>query len=339
MVRPSSSAAAAASSFVEDATATATATATADSSGAAPVDISTSPTDYRQTVRASWRIFARPDKFLGDQQRPYNATLSYELYLAGGGNSPGNNAGATPTTPHAPGSHAEQAYDAILLGGQPRYKLQPPPWEVWDKHAIFEWSRERFPELPLNLRWSKERMVTTVEAYLDTPQVALGIRARRMKHYPPETCEREHCSVNFNFDLNEHDAWINIDTIPAGLGWSSGDGFGGGGGGGAHNLNHHAGMDNPHVTWTEGTAYAGQRSGAPYNPFDGFAPADVAGTGYPGSAPPPDPTRTAGGTGRTRGDGGETAWTWIAETVPGYPLAATHISRTCARGGSAVSRG
>jgi hypothetical protein len=28
--------------------------------------------------------------------------------------------------------------------------------------AYFEWSRENFPEMPLNLRWSKHRMVATV---------------------------------------------------------------------------------------------------------------------------------------------------------------------------------
>ena len=253
--------------------------------------------------------FRAPGKFLGDQlQNAYNATLSYELYLAGGGD-PAANAGATPTTPHDPGSDAEQAPDAILIGGRPRYRLQAPPWEVWDKHAIFEWSREHFPELPLNLRWSKERMVTTVEAYLDTPQVVLGIRARRMKHYPPERCDREHCSVNFNFDLNENDAWVNLATIPAGFGWST---------------DHHAGGDNPHVAWAEGAAYAGQKPGAPYNPFDTLSPDEVSssspsfsgggagasGSGYPGSYSPPDPRATAAGAERTRGDGGESAWTW-----------------------------
>jgi hypothetical protein len=51
---------------------------------------------------------------------------------------PAGNAGATPTTPHAAGTHAEQLPDAILIGGRPRHRLQPPPWEVWDKHSIFE---------------------------------------------------------------------------------------------------------------------------------------------------------------------------------------------------------
>jgi hypothetical protein len=116
--------------------------------------------------------FRAPGKFLGDQlQNAYNATLSYELFLAGGGDTSSSQASATPTEAHAPGTDAEQSPDVILMGGRPRHRLQPPPWEIWDKHAVFEWSRENFPELPLNLRWSKARLVNTVEQYLDTPQV------------------------------------------------------------------------------------------------------------------------------------------------------------------------
>ena len=44
--------------------------------------------------------FRAPAKFLGDKlDDAYNATLAYELYLAGGGD-PFRNAAATPTTPH-----------------------------------------------------------------------------------------------------------------------------------------------------------------------------------------------------------------------------------------------
>ena len=144
----------------------------------------------------------------------------------------------------------------VLVGGKPRHRIELPPWEIWDKHSVYEWSRQNFPELPLNLRWSKERLVRTVEAYLDTPQVrtyaqtvspphtqipnhhlitttdrptsphpqvVLGIRAARVPHYPPETCVAEHCSVNFNFDLVETAGWFNLATIPQGFGWSDFD--------------------------------------------------------------------------------------------------------------------
>ena len=240
--------------------------------------------------------FRAPGKFLGDKLlSAYNATLSYELYLAGGGD-PAGGGSATPAAPHAPGSDPEQSPDVILIGGRPRYRLTTPPWDVWDKHAVFEWSRDHFPELPLNLRWSKERLVATVETYLDTPQVVLSARARRMKHYPPERCDREHCSVNFNFDLNENGGWFNMRAIPAGFGWST-----------LARTNER----NPHVAWTEGTAYVGQKTGAPYDPFDGVSPLDLTrGDGYPSSVPAPDPLRTAGGSQRTRGDGGETAFVW-----------------------------
>ena len=145
--------------------------------------------------------------------------------------------------------------------------MDPPPWDVWDKHAAFEWSRKNFPELALNLRWSKSRIVDTVEAYLDTPQVVLGIRAPRVKHYPPESCYAEHCSINFNFDLHENAGWFNMPFVPAGLGWSTdidavnGDGV------------------NPYVYTVEGTKYVGKREGSAegYNPFDGLGlgPEDV----------------------------------------------------------------
>ena len=52
--------------------------------------------------------FRAPAKFLGDQlDNAYNATLAYELYLAGGGET-NQNAAATPTTKHELGSEAEQ---------------------------------------------------------------------------------------------------------------------------------------------------------------------------------------------------------------------------------------
>ena len=99
--------------------------------------------------------------------------------------------GAPVGVPHAPDTDAELAPDVILVGGRPRHGLEPPPWDVWDKHSAYEWCRANFPELALNPRWSKRRLVDVVEAYLDTPQVVLGIRAPRGgKHHPPGACRR-----------------------------------------------------------------------------------------------------------------------------------------------------
>ena len=65
--------------------------------------------------------------------------------------------------------------------------------------------RDNFHAGTCAVLWSYLVLLWGVPPYvLDTPQVTLGVRARRMAHYPPERCEREHCSVNFNFDLNEH---------------------------------------------------------------------------------------------------------------------------------------
>jgi len=43
-----------------------------------------------------------------------------------------------------------------------------------EKEEIYNWSRETFPELKLNVRWSKQRLLHTVKSYMRTPQVYLG---------------------------------------------------------------------------------------------------------------------------------------------------------------------
>ena len=148
---------------------------------------------------------------------------------------------------------------------------------MWDKHSTFEWSRRNFPELALNLRWSRERIVFAVESYLDAPQVFLGVKAPRGKHYPPGRCQREHCSVNFNFDLDENAGWVNLKTIPKGFRWNAEDEgsklrrFGASR---ASDSGSNAGPNGEFAfdAWVdarEGTRYVGARNGThPYNPFN-----------------------------------------------------------------------
>lgn len=248
--------------------------------------------------------FRAPEKFLGDQlAEAYGGTLSYELYVAGGGDAL-RNAGETPLgdahaseasrrarhaaktrgsdgdpPPFDPNARdpVADAPDVILVGGRPRHGLERPPFEVWDKHSTFEWSRRNFPELALNLRWSRERIVFAVESYLDAPQVFLGVKAPRGKHYPPGRCQREHCSVNFNFDLDENAGWVNLKTIPKGFRWNAEDEgsklrrFGASR---ASDSGSNAGPNGEFAfdAWVdarEGTRYVGAQNGThPYNPFN-----------------------------------------------------------------------
>ena len=158
---------------------------------------------------------------------------------------------------------------------------------MWDKHSAYEWCRANFPELALNPRWSKRRLVDVVEAYLDAPQVVLGIRAPRGgKHHPPGACVAEHCSVNFNFDLREDAGWVNLATTPSGFGWfSDGDD------------DENARERGPGwIRAVEGTEYVGKAPGAPYDPFAGIVPGDIA--TYPDGVPVPDPSASVA----SRGD-------------------------------------
>ena len=194
---------------------------------------------------------------------------------------------------------------------------------------MYEWSRENFPELPLNVRWSKDRLVRTVEAYLDTPQVVLGIRALRVPHYPPETCVAEHCSVNFNFDLIETAGWFNMHAIPQGFGWSDVDP-----GDGDERGDREA---RDFVFQTDGTEYVGKKAGAPYDPFAGVTREQLS-TGGSAGVPTPDPRASA----RTRGDGGEPTFIWErgdGASVPnrGNPDLATVLQSVADAGGDPTS--
>ena len=105
----------------------------------------------------------------------------------------------------------------VLVGGKPRHRIELPPWDIWDKHSVYEWSRQNFPELPLNLRWSKERLVRTVEAYLDTPQV----RTYAQTVSPPHTQIPNHHLITDNRSPHIHthrscsgSARLECRTIP-----------------------------------------------------------------------------------------------------------------------------
>ena len=184
------------------------------------VPVPDGPLARRRRREGRTRVFRAPGKFLGDVfADAYNGTLTYELYLAGGGDAL-RNAGATPSTPHEPGSVEFETPDVYLIGGAPRVGLEIPPWDAWSKTRVVEWSRAKFPELKLDARWAKARVVATVEAYLDAPQITLGIKAPRRRYYPPEVCLEEHCALNFAFDLHEDAGWMNYPAIAAGFGWA-----------------------------------------------------------------------------------------------------------------------
>ena len=265
-------------------------------------------------------FFRAPGKFLGDVfADAYNGTLTYELYLAGGGDAL-RNAGATPSTPHEPGSVEFETPDVYLIGGAPRVGLEIPPWDAWSKTRVVEWSRAKFPELKLDARWAKARVVATVEAYLDAPQITLGIKAPRRRYYPPEVCLEEHCALNFAFDLHEDAGWMNYPAIAAGFGWAdirvSANLPSQATGGDAENLKR-----DPSAYTVETTEYVGETYGDEnthaYSPFGAFANVDalIEAGAYVGDARTPllatfvanDPETTAttrpnGGTANAIGD-------------------------------------
>ena len=124
-----------------------------------------------------------PLSFTGNKLGAYGGTLAWNLHLTGDGER------APPGAPHAPGA----APDAILIGGAAGFNVTPPAWEALNKQGLYNWSRTRFPELRLNLRWSRERLADTLAAYMATPQLALQYYAPRA----PEFCGAAECSLNF----------------------------------------------------------------------------------------------------------------------------------------------
>ena len=258
-------------------------------------------------------FFRAPGKFLGDVfADAYNGTLTYELYLAGGGDA-SRNGGATPTTPHEPGSAEFETPDVFLIGGAARVGLEIPPWDAWSKARVVEWSREKFPELKLDARWAKARVVATVEAYLDAPQVTLGIKAPRRRYYPPGVCLEEHCALNFAFDLHEDAGWVNYPAIPAGFGWAdvrvSENLPSQATGGDAGNLRRDPSAFTVETTEWVGEDYGVTSGQTPYSPFAPFADVDalVAAGAYVNASTPLLSTFVAadpGDTSSSRPDGG-----------------------------------
>jgi hypothetical protein len=226
-----------------------------------------------------------PAAFTGNKLGAYGGVLAWNLHLAGDGER------TPPGARHAAGT----APDAILIGGSPGFNVTPPAWEALSKQGLYNWSRARFPELRLNLRWSRERVADTVAAYLATPQLVLHYYAPG----PPEFCAAAECSLNFAAPLAPGPgAWLNAPGgLPPGQwGWADTG-------------------DPRFVARMEGTPYSLNTAGSGPNPFT-FAAA-VA----PGELPVPGgddalARRTGSATGgeavwtRERGDG----------TLPG-PLA------------------
>jgi len=207
--------------------------------------------------------FRAPPKFLGDHMGLYNHTLTYDLHavLADG------TTGGTP--------HSDTSADVILVGGRPTYSGEVPDFVLTDKFILYDWSRAQFPELPLNIQWSKGRLVSIIEQYMATPQVFLAISTDEVAADPdrvgirdtPVTCQYSECITNFNFDFREGAGWVNIPTIPSGFGWSRG---------------------NPYVNIRDNTVYVGGT--------EGFGTADAGTTVY-GSKRPAHPNPFPSGEG------------------------------------------
>ena len=99
-----------------------------------------------------------------------------------------------------------------------------------EKEEIYNWSRETFPELKLNVRWSKQRLLHTVKSYMRTPQVYLGfdvlqdlsqvLNATSAAQERFARCMGDECAMNLNVRLDELSSWANLPTIPAGFGWT-----------------------------------------------------------------------------------------------------------------------
>ena len=185
------------------------------------------------------------------------------------------------------------APDLILVGGVPGFALDnPPDFVAWSKSQLYAWSRAAFPELRLNVRWGKARLVNLIQAYLATPQAwplpgptclvprppcrwKLGAEPARTRTnpqvalywyspsprvgYPPMVCRNEFCNINFNVDISPAGGWINGRTVPAGFGWGATRPEPGAAAQGS-------GLDPALV---EAIPYIYGSAGAPYNPFPG----------------------------------------------------------------------
>ena len=164
--------------------------------------------------------FRAPQKFLGDKLHIYGQDIVYSLHVA--------------DSLHVKNRLGESRdimfRDIILVGGVPWYNMTLPDLlHSGEKEEIYEWSRETFPELKLNVRWSKQRLLHTVTSYMRTPQVFLGFDVLQVLDQllnatsAKETfarCLGDECSVNLNVRVDELSGWVNLPTIPAGFGWT-----------------------------------------------------------------------------------------------------------------------
>lgn len=186
-----------------------------------------------------------PAKFTGDllMQNAYGASITYSLHLV----APVANAASNAGSQHVEDAQTS-AYDIILMGGRPRYRLDVPVWGT--KEQVYEWSREYFPELGLNLNMARTQLIAIVEQYLSTPQVFLGYKvSSSTKGYPPSACSSGTCGLNFKVDITEvGGAWKNIPPMLSGFKWSN----------------------DPAVHYLDGTVYSDRTDGVPYDPFQGF---------------------------------------------------------------------
>ena len=165
--------------------------------------------------------FRAPQKFLGDKLHTYGQDLVYSLHVADSLHMANNLGQARDIT----------SRDIILVGGVPWYNLTLPDLlHSGEKEEIYNWSRETFPELKLNVRWSKQRLLHTVKSYMRTPQVYLGfdvlqylsqvLNATRAAQETFARCMGDECAMNLNVRLDELSSWVNLPTIPAGFGWT-----------------------------------------------------------------------------------------------------------------------
>jgi len=187
-----------------------------------------------------------PEKFTGDllSKNAYNSSITYSLHMV----APSSNSFSSLGMAHSE-AHQVDAYDIILMGGQPRYRRDVGILESGTRDQIFTWSRANFPELALNDRLSRTQLVSVVNQYLNTPQVFLGYKVdRAQKGYPPGPCAAAKCGMNFKVDLVEDAGWINMIPTLSGFKWSN----------------------DPAVHYVNGTIYDARTDGSPYDPFSGI---------------------------------------------------------------------
>ncbi|XRB05991.1 laminin-type egf-like protein [Pycnococcus provasolii] len=179
--------------------------------------------------------FRAPPKFRGNMGAAYNGSFIYSLHLSTASHAPHVNFldshHARERLPDGYDEASLERSDLLLLGGAAGFGLDVPNLESMHKDDVYKWSREHFPELRLNVRWTHERLVHTVRFYLEAPQVMLGIHASNLspdgmggwKDVPQEClAEASRCDVNFAFPLHEDAPWYNVPAVPAGFDWLAG---------------------------------------------------------------------------------------------------------------------